>query len=93
MNHEVIALPIILDALVLTLIDQGRLNNNPIRNKITELSVRTILNLSGTIINRRVMVKHTTLIQTLIHFAAATTTSESTKKKVKELILQLAVDM
>jgi len=38
------------------------------------------------------MVKHTTLIQTLIHFAAATT-SESTKKKVKELILQLAVDM
>jgi hypothetical protein len=39
------------------------------------------------------MVKHTTLIQTLIHFAAATTTSESTKKKVKELILQLAVDM
>lgn len=92
-NHEVIALPIILDALVLTLIDRGRLNNNSIRNKITELSVRTILNLSGTIINRRVMVKHTTLIQTLIHFAAATTTSESTKKKVKELILQLAVDM
>jgi len=106
LNHEAIALPIILDALVQTLTDRGRILtasnaignananiNTSITNKIRESSVRTILNLAKTQLNWRTMAKQTALIQSLLRFAAATTTGEDAKKQVKAVILQLAAEL
>ena len=106
LNHEAIALPIILDALVQTLSDRDRILtannaigntnaniNTSITNKIRESSVRTILNLAKTQSNWKTMAKQTALIQSLLRFAAATTTGEDAKKQVKAVILQLAAEL
>lgn len=105
-NHEAIALPLILDALVQTLTDQDRIPtannaignniaivNTSITNKVREASVRTILNLAKTQSNWKTMAKQAALIQSLLRFAAATTTSEDAKKQVKHVILQLAAEL
>mmetsp|Transcript_68707 Transcript_68707/g.76854 ORF Transcript_68707/g.76854 Transcript_68707/m.76854 type:complete len:636 (-) Transcript_68707:80-1987(-) len=106
LNHESIALPIILNALVQTLTDQDRILtannaignnianiNTSITNKVRESSVRTILNLAKTQSNWKTMAKQTALIQSLLRFAAATTTREDAKNQVKEVILQLAAEL
>jgi hypothetical protein len=106
LNHEAIALPIILDALVQTLTDRDRILtanndigsananiNTSITNKIRESCVRTILNLAKTQSNWKTMAKQTALIQSLLRFAAATTTGEDAKKQVKAVILQLAAEL
>lgn len=105
-DREAIALPIILGALVQTLISQPRVRasndaiartstniDTIVTNRIRESSVRTILNLAKTPSNRKDMAQQTELIQSLLRFAAATTTSEGVKKQVKAVILQLATEL
>lgn len=105
-DQEAIALPVILGALVQTLISQPRVRasndamantstniDTIITNRIRESSVRTILNFAKTPSNRKDMAQQTELIQSLLRFAAATTTSECVKKQVKEVILQLATEL
>jgi hypothetical protein len=105
-DREAIALPIILGALVQTLISRPRVRasnddiartstniDTIVTNRIRESSVRTILNLAKTPSNRKDMAQQTELIQSLLRFAAATTTSEGVKKQVKAVILQLATEL
>ena len=102
-NQEIMSIPIVLDALVKILVDQPRIlgTNNTVANartnvdtivsiRIRESSVRTILNLAKTSSNLQNMANQTALIQSLLRFAAATTTSDDLKKQVKAVILQLA---
>ena len=100
LNLEVIALPVLLDALVGTLIQPLSRRSNAsanidaiVTNRIRESSVKTILNLAETPSNRKDMARQTALIQSLLRFAAATTTGEDTKKRVKSVILQLATEL
>jgi hypothetical protein len=107
-DQEAIALPIILDALVQTLImDQPRrvrASNDAIAtastnigtivtNRIRESSVQTLLNLAETPSNRTKMAQQTALIQSLLRFAGASTTSDNVKKQVKEAIIRLATEL
>mmetsp|Transcript_5498 Transcript_5498/g.13786 ORF Transcript_5498/g.13786 Transcript_5498/m.13786 type:complete len:331 (-) Transcript_5498:23-1015(-) len=105
-NQEAIAVPFILDVLVQTLANQPgpRTSNDAIAiasinidtivtSRIRESSVRTILNLSRTQSNRKIMAQQTKLIQSLLQFAAAATTSEDVKKQVKVAILSLAAEL
>mmetsp|Transcript_25658 Transcript_25658/g.56265 ORF Transcript_25658/g.56265 Transcript_25658/m.56265 type:complete len:643 (+) Transcript_25658:163-2091(+) len=102
-NQEIMSIPIVLNALVQILVDQPKIlgTNNTVANaranvdtivstRIRESSVRTILNLAKTSSNRQNMANQIALIQSLLRFAAATTTSDDLKKQVKAVILQLA---
>ena len=99
---DTIELPNLLDALVQVLrepLPQSRGNNAAtnidviVTNRIRESSVKTILNLAKTPSNRRDMARQTSLIQSLLRFAAATTTADNVKKQVKAVILQLATEL
>ncbi|VEU42595.1 unnamed protein product [Pseudo-nitzschia multistriata] len=105
-NQEIISIPIILIALVHILLDRPSVldANNAVANvrasvdriitsRIRESSVRTILNLAKTPSNRQAMAKQTALIQSLLRFAAASTTNDDLKKQVKTVILQLAAEL
>ena len=99
-------LAIILDALVKNIMKQpnARAGNSDIAitsaniesivmNRIRERCVQTILNLAKTPSNRKKMAQQTMLIQSLLQFAAAITTGEDLKKRVKVVIIQLATEL
>ena len=64
-----------------------------VMNRIRERCVQTILNLAKTPSNRKKMAQQTMLIQSLLQFAAAITTGEDLKKRVKVVIIQLATEL
>ena len=102
LQPEINVLPILLDSLVQVLREgpsQSRGNNAGtnieviVTNRIRESSVKTILNLAKTPSNRRDMARQTSLIQSLLRYAAANTTADNVKKQVKAVILQLATEL
>ncbi len=90
-----IALPVLLDALVQSLKSPAARTNieSIVTNRIHEYSVQTILNLAKQQPNLNQMACHKALIQSLLRFAAATTTAEDVKKRTKAVILKLAAEL
>ena len=86
-NRTVIATPLTLEALVKNIV-----NRSLGHARIREFAVRTLLNLAVVPSNRRKMAKHASLLQALLHFAAATQVDEL-KKEVKSVILNLAAEL
>jgi hypothetical protein len=86
-NRAVIATPPTLEALVRNSVDRSEGHA-----RIRECAVRTLLNLAVTRSNWKRMANHTSLLQALLHFAAATQT-EDLKKEVKAVILHLAAEL
>ena len=86
-NRIVIATPPTLEALVRNSVDRTEGHA-----RIRECSVKTLLNLAVIPANRKRMANHTSLIQSLLHFAAGTQ-AENLKKEVKAVILQLAAEL
>jgi hypothetical protein len=86
-NRTVIATPPTLEALVRNSVDRSEGHA-----RIRECAVRTLLNLAVIPSNRKNMANHTSLLQSLLHFAAATQ-ADDLKKEVKAVILQLAAEL
>lgn len=96
-----IGLPVVLDALVKTLLPQsttiGNTSSNNVERMVTtrirHSSVQTILHLAQQPRNLPDMARHTALLQSLLRFAAAATTPEDLKKDTKAVILRLAEEL
>lgn len=82
-----IATPLTLEALVHNSTDKGT-NYFTVRR----YSVETLLKLAATPSNRKCMARHASLLQSLLHFAAATQV-EDLKNEVKAVILHLAAEL
>eukprot|EP00980_Cylindrotheca_fusiformis_P026368 scaffold15973_cov120-Cylindrotheca_fusiformis.AAC.9 len=67
-------------------------DNGAAYSAIRRCSVETLLNLAVVPSNRKSMAQHTSLLQSLLHFAAATQVGDL-KAKVKSTILQLAAEL
>jgi hypothetical protein len=94
-NHIFLTIPSILENMVQTLMDQ-RAGANEIastRTRIRESIVRFLLNLSETPANWKTMASQTSLLQSLLQFAASRSTDAELKKQVKEVILRLASEL
>jgi hypothetical protein len=95
-NHVSLASPIILEALVHTLMDRRETAPHEIdstRSRIRMSIVRCILNLSKTPATWKSMAGQTSLIQSLLQFAASHSTEYELKKQVKDVILRLAAEL
>lgn len=86
-NRVLIATPLTLEALVHNSADRG-VHYSVIRR----YSVETLLNLAVIPSNRKSMAQYASLLQSLLHFAAATQVGDL-KTKVKSVILQLAAEL
>jgi hypothetical protein len=87
-NRTVIATPPTLEALVRNSVDRSEGHA-----RIRECAARTLLNLAVIpSTNRKNMANHTSLLQSLLHFAAAAQ-ADDLKKEVKAVILQLAAEL
>ncbi|KAL3939293.1 MAG: hypothetical protein SGBAC_005953 [Bacillariaceae sp.] len=84
--RELIATSLTLEALVRNAISHD--NSNPIRQD----ALKTLLNLANVPSNRERMVKHASLMRTLLRFAS-TTRQEDLKAEVKAAIMQLAQEL
>jgi hypothetical protein len=86
-NQKLIATPLIFETLVRNLI--GRREDH---RRIREYAVRTLANLALHPCNRKRMSGHSSLLQSLLQFAAANP-GNGLKREVKEMILQLAAEL
>jgi hypothetical protein len=85
-NRSIMTEQVLLTALVQLL--QNNVNTNPFREKVKKLAVDTVTNLAHEEVARKVMVKHSGLLATLVQYAA-TTQEEVTKNTVKKTIMNL----
>lgn len=86
-SRNMIATQMILDALVHNA--ENRLGRHP---NVREAAIKTLLNLALTPENRQTMARQSRLVQSLLHFAA-TTTTDDLKKETKLALLKLAAEL
>ncbi|CAJ1966689.1 unnamed protein product [Cylindrotheca closterium] len=85
--RELIATPLTLEALVHNATSHGNRNHT-----IRQDAIKALLNLAAVPSNRERMVKHASLMRTLLHYAS-TTRQEDLKTEVKAAIMHLAQEL
>ncbi|KAL3906613.1 MAG: hypothetical protein SGILL_009198 [Bacillariaceae sp.] len=90
-NHAAMASsPAILGSIVNFLMERPAANESLTWTRMREDIIRVVLNLAHTPSTREMLASQTSMIQSLLQFASATSTNHDLKKKVKTAILQLA---
>jgi hypothetical protein len=94
-NHDRLASPLILDAMVATLLERGQMGETErTRIRIRESIIRSFLNLAQSPTTWKTMASRTSLLQAMLQFASTTSNDQhDLKKQVKAVILQLASEL